>query len=110
MIHTVLLHPAGSDCFLLESIFESEVWDFMCSPVSESNEAAVCQAMMEGAKEALAGYCSTIDEDLMIIRDGQVAAGSRAEVAVKVGVGYGSAFTVSAVYRATLCSCSQDNM
>lgn len=79
-----LLLSAGNDCFLLESIFEAEVWDHMCFPVSEPNEAAVCQAMMEGANEALAGYCSTIDEDLAMLRDGQLTAGSRAEMAVKV--------------------------
>eukprot|EP00878_Enallax_costatus_P025987 GHUV01027854.1.p1 GENE.GHUV01027854.1~~GHUV01027854.1.p1 ORF type:complete len:212 (+),score=73.42 GHUV01027854.1:1025-1660(+) len=82
-----LMQLSGSDCFLLESIFEAEVWDFMCNPVSEPNEAAVCQAMMDGAKEALAGYCSTIDEDLALLRDGQLASGSREEMAVKVRLG-----------------------
>lgn len=56
----------------------------MCNPVSEGNEAAVCQAVMEGAKEALGGYCSSIDEDLALLRDGQLSAGSRAEMAVRV--------------------------
>lgn len=31
----------GDDAFLLESIFRSEVWDFMNEPVSRTNEEAV---------------------------------------------------------------------
>lgn len=73
----------GGDCFLLESIFEAEVWSFMCDPVSEANEAAVCAAMVEGAREALAGYCSSIEEDLALLRGG--SSSSRQELAVQVG-------------------------
>jgi hypothetical protein len=78
------LPSAGSDCFLLESIFEAEVWAYMCQPVSASNEAAVCAAMMDGAREALARYSSSIDEDLALLRDGGVVAGSRQDMAVQV--------------------------
>ena len=56
----------------------------MCEPVSEPNEAAVCAAMVEGAREALAGYCSSIDEDLGLIRGGSLVPGSREELAVQV--------------------------
>jgi [ribulose-bisphosphate carboxylase]-lysine N-methyltransferase len=69
---------------LLESIFENEVWDFMCQPVSAPNEAAVCAAMSEGTKEALSGYSSSLEEDLALLRGGQLAPGSREEMAVQV--------------------------
>eukprot|EP00775_Hariotina_reticulata_P010446 gene10446-10604_t len=82
-----LMQLTGQDCFLLESIFENEVWDFMCQPVSASNEAAVCAAMSEGTKEALAGYSSTLEDDLALLRDGQLAPGSREEMAVQIRLG-----------------------
>jgi hypothetical protein len=84
MLCVLSIQPAGSDCFLLESIFEAEVWSYMCQPVSAPNEAAVCSAMMDGACEALARYSSTIDEDLALLRDGGVVAGSRQDMAVQV--------------------------
>lgn len=34
---------AGADCFLLESIFRTEVWDHMQLPISEDNERACYQ-------------------------------------------------------------------
>lgn len=60
------------------------MWSFMCLPVSAPNEAAVCSAMIDGAREALSNYSSTIDEDLALLRDGRLVAGSREEVAVQV--------------------------
>eukprot|EP00879_Flechtneria_rotunda_P024930 GHRR01026457.1.p1 GENE.GHRR01026457.1~~GHRR01026457.1.p1 ORF type:complete len:146 (+),score=48.06 GHRR01026457.1:917-1354(+) len=80
-------HHAGQDCFLLESIFENEVWNFVCQPVSAPNEAAVCAAMIEGAREALAGYSSNIDEDLVLLNSRKFAPGSREEMAVQVRLG-----------------------
>lgn len=76
--------PPGADCFLLEAIFEAEVWDFMCAPVSGANEAAVCGCMVDGAREALAGYATSIEEDLASLREGGLVAGSRQEAAVQV--------------------------
>ena len=35
------------DAFLLESIFRQDVWSFMCEPVSEENERAVCVSIAE---------------------------------------------------------------
>jgi [ribulose-bisphosphate carboxylase]-lysine N-methyltransferase len=63
------------------------VWGFMCEPVSKPNEAAVCAAMVEGARAALAGYPTTIEADLALLRGGEVAAGSRQELGIKVGGG-----------------------
>jgi hypothetical protein len=40
--------------------------------------------MMDGAREALARYSSSIDEDLALLRDGGVVAGSRQDTAVQV--------------------------
>jgi hypothetical protein len=42
--------------------------------------------MVEGAREALAGYCSNIEEDLGLLRGGSLAPGSRQELAVQVCV------------------------
>ena len=70
--------------FLLEAIFEAQAWEYMCFPVSKPNEAAVCSSLIEGAKAALAGYPSTIDEDIALLRSGKLVAGSREEMAVKV--------------------------
>eukprot|EP00882_Tetradesmus_deserticola_P024104 GHRQ01026330.1.p1 GENE.GHRQ01026330.1~~GHRQ01026330.1.p1 ORF type:complete len:451 (+),score=161.10 GHRQ01026330.1:119-1471(+) len=83
-----LMQLSGSDCFLLESIFEAEVWAYLCQPVSAPNEAAVCSAMMDGAREALSRYCSSIDEDLALLRDGGLVPGSRQDMAVQVRCRY----------------------
>lgn len=37
----------GQDAFLLEPIFRQDVWGFMCEPVSEDNERAVCQSIAD---------------------------------------------------------------
>lgn len=78
-------HPLpGGDCFLLEPIFEAEVWPFMCAPVSKENEAAVISSVSAGLRAALSGYATSIEEDLALLRSGKLAPGSREEVAVQV--------------------------
>jgi hypothetical protein len=57
----------------------------MCEPVSAANEAALCAAMVAGASEALAGYGSSIEEDVTLLREGGLEQGSRQEMAVQVG-------------------------
>ncbi len=49
-------------------------------PVSEDNEALLCKAMVDGAADALAGYPTSIDQDLARLRTGELAKGSREEV------------------------------
>lgn len=38
-----ILCTAGTDCFLLESIFRTEVWEHMQLPISEDNERSCYQ-------------------------------------------------------------------
>jgi len=82
-----LMQLSGADVFLLEAIFEAQAWEYMCFPVSKPNEAAVCSSLIEGAKAALAGYPTTIDEDIALLRSGKLVAGSREEMAVKLRLG-----------------------
>jgi [ribulose-bisphosphate carboxylase]-lysine N-methyltransferase len=51
---------AGQDCFLLEALFRSEAWGHMLAPVSEANERAVYQSMLEGCQAALDGCCLSV--------------------------------------------------
>ena len=44
---------AGSDAFLLESLFRNDAWGHMLKPVSEANERAVYQSMADGCRGAL---------------------------------------------------------
>lgn len=53
--------------------------------VSEENERAVYQSMVDGCTAALQGYATSIDEDLALLRGGGLAPGSREEMAVQVG-------------------------
>ena len=48
--------PAGSDCFLLESIFRNEVWEHMQLPVSEENERSCYQVRLLRASSEF-GWC-----------------------------------------------------
>mmetsp|Transcript_19334 Transcript_19334/g.39682 ORF Transcript_19334/g.39682 Transcript_19334/m.39682 type:complete len:583 (+) Transcript_19334:121-1869(+) len=43
----------GMDAFLLESIFRKEVWGFMAYPVSEKNELAVVEAIVEVCESSM---------------------------------------------------------
>lgn len=57
MIQFVRLLKLGStDAFLLESIFRKEVWGFMELPVSEQNELAVVNAIVEACERALEDF------------------------------------------------------
>ncbi len=58
---------AGTDAFLLESIFRNEVWEHMQLPVSEDNERGCYQQLIDGCTAALAGYPTSIDEDLALV-------------------------------------------
>lgn len=60
---------AGADSFLLESIFRNEAWGHMMEPVSEENEAAVCESMAAGCEEALATFTASLAADLRELRE-----------------------------------------
>lgn len=80
-----LLNVSGADAFLLEALFRNEVWDHLQEPISEENERAVCEGLAAGCREALTGYCSSIDEDLAQLRGGQLTAVERAALLVRLG-------------------------
>ncbi|KAL4444028.1 hypothetical protein ABPG75_011765 [Micractinium tetrahymenae] len=82
-----LLNLQGADTFLLESIFRSEVWEHMQLPVTEDNERACYQQLIDGCSAALAGYPTTIDEDLALLNSGGLQPGSRKQQAVRVRLG-----------------------
>lgn len=57
MIQFLRLSKLGStDAFLLESIFRKEVWGFMELPVSEQNELAVVDTIIEACEAALSEF------------------------------------------------------
>lgn len=35
---------------MLEALFRNEAWGFMLQPVSQENEKAVCQSMVDGCR------------------------------------------------------------
>jgi [ribulose-bisphosphate carboxylase]-lysine N-methyltransferase len=80
-----LVNLAGGDAFLLESIFRADVWEHLQSPVSEGNERAVCSSIIDGCRAALAGYPTTIEDDVAALRS--LAPGSRPHAALKVALG-----------------------
>lgn len=80
-----LLNLNGADAFLLEALFRNEVWDHVQDPISEENERAVCLGIIEGCREALVGYGSSIDEDLALLRGGELSPEALAAVLVRLG-------------------------
>ena len=66
----------------MEALFRNEVWGHMQVPVSRVNEEAVCQSMVDGCREALKGYPTSINEDLSLLRD--VQPGTRQSMAIRV--------------------------
>lgn len=75
----------GADAFLLEGLFRNAVWEHLQSPVSRENEEAVCKAILDGCRSALAGYSTTMDEDLNLLKEGQLS--PRMEMAVVIRLG-----------------------
>eukprot|EP00887_Chlorella_sp_A99_P001195 scaffold14.g1195.t1 len=68
----------GPDAFLLESVFRTEVWGHVQEPVSEESEEAVCRQLADGCRAALAGYPTTIDQDLALLRAAEADPGAAA--------------------------------
>lgn len=76
---------AGSDSFLLEALFRNDAWGHLTLPVSRENEEAVCTSMLDGLKAALAGYNTSIEEDIELLDRGELS--TRKEIAVVVRLG-----------------------
>jgi [ribulose-bisphosphate carboxylase]-lysine N-methyltransferase len=56
---------SNMDAFLLESIFRKEVWGFMAFPISQSNELAVVETIVEMCETSLEDMkeCPSSDDD-----------------------------------------------
>lgn len=80
-----LVALGGADAFLLEALFRNSVWELLQLPVSRENEEAVCKAVLDGCRFALAAYPTTMDEDLNLLNGGQLS--SRMEMAVAIRLG-----------------------
>ncbi|KAK9868112.1 hypothetical protein WJX84_011104 [Apatococcus fuscideae] len=78
-----LMNLRGADSFLLEALFRNEAWGFMQMPVSEPNEKAVYDSMIEGCREAMAGRPALGQEYAALKR---AEPGSRQELAYQVRV------------------------
>ena len=60
----------------MESIFRRDAWGFMLQPVSRENEQAVCDSMVAGCEAAVAGYATSLAEDLRVqasMKDGDTS-------------------------------------
>lgn len=64
-----LICLSGTDAFLLEPVFRSDVWGFMQLPVSAENEQAMCDLIIGACDDTLESYIiqdapnSTVDPD-----------------------------------------------
>lgn len=59
----------GMDCFLLESVFRGEVWEFMQYPVSEENERGMCELVIDSCDDRLDEYSWNDDEEMKKTED-----------------------------------------
>ena len=65
-----LLNLRGADAFLLEALFRNAVWkEHLVLPVSEENEAMVCESMLAGCREAVEAFGGSMEEDRRAFRD-----------------------------------------
>lgn len=80
-----LINCQGEDAFHLEALFRDVAWQHHLYPISEANETAVCQSIVAGCTDALNGYSSTIDEDLALLREGNLSTRQRIAVEVRLG-------------------------
>eukprot|EP00173_Palmaria_palmata_P005357 Plantae.Rhodophyta-Palmaria_palmata.ctg9344.p1 GENE.Plantae.Rhodophyta-Palmaria_palmata.ctg9344~~Plantae.Rhodophyta-Palmaria_palmata.ctg9344.p1 ORF type:complete len:154 (-),score=40.52 Plantae.Rhodophyta-Palmaria_palmata.ctg9344:126-563(-) len=58
-----LLCLGGVDTFLLEPVFRRDVYGFMEAPVSPTNEAAMCEAIIAACEDLLDGYTGVFPEE-----------------------------------------------
>lgn len=58
-----LLCLGGGDAFLLEAVFRRDVYGFMEAPVSPTNEAAMCEAIIAACEDLLDGYTGVFPEE-----------------------------------------------
>lgn len=76
---------SGADAFLLEALFRNEAWSHVSLPVSRDNEEAICTSMLEGLKAALAGYATSVEQDVEVLAGGELEARREMAVAVRLG-------------------------
>eukprot|EP01023_Acetabularia_acetabulum_P066703 TRINITY_DN9041_c0_g1_i3.p1 TRINITY_DN9041_c0_g1~~TRINITY_DN9041_c0_g1_i3.p1 ORF type:complete len:483 (-),score=67.67 TRINITY_DN9041_c0_g1_i3:370-1818(-) len=78
-----LINLSGADSFLLEALFRNEAWSHMCVPVSEENERASIASAVNGCKQALEGYSTSISQDLSILDTQNLKPRSKMQLAVQ---------------------------
>eukprot|EP00884_Botryococcus_braunii_P017311 jgi/Botrbrau1/4263/Bobra.0390s0003.1 len=88
-----LVNLSGPDAFLLEALFRAEAWDHMTLPVSQDNERAVCLSMVDGCRQAMKGYKTTMEEDLRLLPS--LKPGSSLDLAVRARLGEKEALTTT---------------
>eukprot|EP00873_Tetraselmis_striata_P044969 jgi/Tetstr1/465233/TSEL_009936.t2 len=84
-----LIHCSGEDAFHLEAMFRDAAWSHFLGPISPENERAVCEAVVQGCRAALAGYPSTVEEDARLLAEAdwrtRLSGYKRVAVAVRLG-------------------------
>ncbi|MCO5554003.1 hypothetical protein L7F22_007529 [Adiantum nelumboides] len=80
-----LVALGGVDAFLLEALFRDTVWEHLQLPVSRDNEEAVCKAVLDGCRFALAAYPTTMDEDMSLLNAGELSSRLQMAVAIRLG-------------------------
>mmetsp|Transcript_33268 Transcript_33268/g.85004 ORF Transcript_33268/g.85004 Transcript_33268/m.85004 type:complete len:208 (-) Transcript_33268:247-870(-) len=80
-----LLNCQAEDAFHLEALFRDVAWQHFMDPISEANERAVCESIIDGCTEALNGYITSIDEDIALLRDNGLTIRQRIAVQVRLG-------------------------
>lgn len=82
-----LVHLGGSDAFLLEPIFRENIWAILNNPISEENEQAVCEFMIESCDNALRGYAKDFQEEKRLLEEGHLDGRPRERAASLVAIG-----------------------
>eukprot|EP00250_Pteridium_aquilinum_P005644 c15711_g1_i1 orf=606-2153(-) len=80
-----LVALSGTDAFLLEALFRNSVWGHLQSPVSRENEEAVCKAVLDGCRSAIAGFPTTMEEDMNLLKGRQLSPRLEMAVAIRLG-------------------------
>lgn len=61
----------GTDAFLLEATFRDNILSIVENPISEENEAAVCDYMLDMCKHILDGYVTSQADDRSVVQSSE---------------------------------------
>jgi hypothetical protein len=68
----------------MEAVFRTEAWGHMLLPISAENEEAVCQNMVSGCEATLAGYTTSLADDLRLMDSLEAGDTSPTAVALRI--------------------------